>query len=544
MGWWDRFRRYLSLGRTTPEDPYRRILGYLPVQHLPAGIHLDMDSALQISAVWACIDVISKALASSPCLVQTRDPSGRRQTLATDPLAYLLNVRPNADMTAIGLREAMLISALSWGNGYAEIVRDLSGRISELQFLLPDRMTPKRLGRETGYRLVYEYKNPMGDDVTLEGRDVFHLRGPGCTGILGDNMIARAVMAISVAAAQERFAATYFGNNTVIGGILEYPGKLGDEAYKNIKDSWEKRHKGPNKAHQVAILEAGTTYKQLETSAESSQLIQSRVFQLQEIARYYGVPLHKIGDNSRATFNNIEHQSIEWVRDGLSPWARRFEQEADYKLFAARSMARSIKIDTAWLSHGDAKSRADFYKVMRELGVYSVNEIREKEGENDIGPDGDVRIVPLNMQTLEQLELTEQKAQLELDTMQIVPDPEEEPDDPPDTAPEQDDPYVANRAIAALFESVLDRYDGRIRNRTAELVRRRKPIEGPLGEFRSQLRLWLAGQAERAAIALGRPTDEVLPALLRAAESVDGGASPDQAAEMIVAHLAMKRIAA
>src|SRR6266487_874281 len=204
-------------------------------------------------------------------------------------------------MRAIAFREAILFMCLTYGNGYAEIVRDLANRPSAIWPLIPDRVTPRRLDKAQGYTLVYDYANPDGSFTTLPASDVLHFHGPGIHGLMGDNLVARMAKSIALAAAHERFASTYFGNNTVIGGWIEYPRVLGPEAHTQMQKSWEDQHKGPDKAHKAIIMENGAKYHAVDSNAEKAQLIESRQFQLEEICRWYKVPPHKVQHLTRAT---------------------------------------------------------------------------------------------------------------------------------------------------------------------------------------------------------------------------------------------------
>lgn len=368
----------------------------------PAGVTITMDSALELSVVWACVRVISDALASAWWSIFDIGADGRRNVLPpTDALSYVLNLRPNPDMTPMAAREVLIFSALTWGNGYAEIVRTASGKVVELWPLLPHKVQPRR-DPLTG-RLFYLYSQQDGGQVRLEDMEVFHLRGPGISGLMGDNLVARAAKSMALAAAQERFASTYYGNNTAIGGVLETPRVLSDQAYKRLNDDWEDKHKGPNRAHKVAILEEGVQFKAVANNAQEAQAIESRSFSVTDICRWFGVPPHKVQHLDRATFSNIEHLAIEFVRDALTPWARRLEQEADYKLLGWSYGRRRTLLDLAPLTQGDFKTRAEGYAIMANVGAFSINDILHQEGRNGIGPDGDVRMVGVNMQTLQRL---------------------------------------------------------------------------------------------------------------------------------------------
>jgi HK97 family phage portal protein len=899
-----------------PDDPMRYWGRFRP--HIQAaGIVVTNDTALEISVVWACVTAITNAIASCRWNVYTLDAKGQRKNLAEDPLSYLLNVRPNDDMPAIALREVLLFSATTWGNGYAEIVKSLNGKITSLWPILPHRVQPRR-DPET-LKLYYEVAEQNGGMVRLEPEQMFHIRGPGITGLMGDNTVARAALSMSLAAAQERFASTYFGNNTQIGGVIEYPKKMSDEAHKNLKDGWEDVHKGPDKAHKVAILEDGAKWVQGETKASDAQLVESRKFQIEEICflpgtqvitargpepietvaagdmvlthkgrwrrvrnamsrayegpvvtvrakgllavtatanhpffaqgvepsrehaigpdgeaqwvaagdlrpsirnaagdrsrqpfhcltmprltgevaavdladyvgagavvegdtikasanhratpvirkpemgyslgwlcglfladgsatdhqvvfylgahetdataeltarldsvfgvgcttvttpgnvartvvsnrvlsdffsrfghashekampewclsappafrdgmidglvagdgcvsrgytllrttslalawqtrlllwavgrngnlesrpsadwkiegrsgpsrdmhtvswrtsparrgsmgvadghvyfaldhaetwthsgtvhnleveedesyttvggavhncRWFGVPPHKVQHLDRATFNNIEHLSIEFVRDALTPWAVRMEQEADFKLVPTRGLRRQTKLDMGWLTHGDFKSRMEGYQMGRRMGVYSINDILHREGENTIGAPGDTRIVEINMQTLEQLEAG---ANL----------PSKGGGDGGGNAPAGDGTdtgddgqggdgadgvggapaNIATDALTLLFAATLERYQSRLTNREADLRRggaSDQKVGHHLAEERVKLRPWVLEQAADAmGLAMIGPE-----AVLLSLDLIDNGTDPRVAAERLVA---------
>lgn len=393
MSWWK------QLFARRREDPAQL------VQHIPpvpeAGIRLTPDEALALSAVWACIDVIAKSIASCAWYVFRPLPGTRRELLEDDPLVWLLNTRPNPEMTGIAFREAMLYLAIPFGNAYAEIVPNGAGKVAELWPLDPERVTPRR---DADNILYYEYRQPDGEAARLEQRQVFHLRGPTLNGLLGENIVARAARSLAVAAAAERYSAAFFGRGAHPSGVLEYPGKLSEEQYNRLKTDWAEKRAGPQNAHRPMILEAGMKWTTTSIEPGKSQLVEARQFSVEDICRWFGVPPHKVQHLLRATFNNIEHLDIEFVRGALTPWCRRLEQEADYKLFPqARGPWRNTAIDTAPLSYGDALSRAQAHAVWRQNGIMSANEIRAREGLNDRGQDGDVLLVQSNLTTVENI---------------------------------------------------------------------------------------------------------------------------------------------
>jgi HK97 family phage portal protein len=355
-----------------------------------AGVQVTPEIAMRVSTISACVDVIASAIASSDWNIYKRLKANDREFLPDDRLHYLLNVRPNPEMTAKAFKQAMVMSACTWGNGYAEIVRDMSGRVAGIWPIYPDRVEVRRWEDGT---LYYEVHNDRGDPTILEQRDMFHIRGPGLLGAVGDNRFASAVRTIALAVALERFGEAYFGNNTQLGLVLEYPGQVSDETYKRLEQQFNKRHRGANQAFRVGVVEAGVKIHPMNVEADKAQLIEARKFQVEEICRWFRVPPHKVGHLEKSTNNNIEHQGLEFSRDTLRPWAIEIQQEAQEKLFGPRDNAKFVIVDYTWASQGDFKSRMEGYKIARDMGMYSVNDILKKEGENTIGPEGDVHIV-------------------------------------------------------------------------------------------------------------------------------------------------------
>lgn len=417
-----------------PEDPRKRQPFFVSGPTL-AGVRVTPETAMQVGVVWACIDAKAKPVAASDWLVFERISQKKRKELSDDPLFYLLNTRPNPEMTAQAFRRALVIAAESWGNGYAEIVRDRAGRVAQLWPIAPDRVDPQRWHGDLGY----EVRNDDGSSVWIVQRDMYHVRGPGITGLVGDNVITKAAGSIALTMATQKFAEAYFGNGTQLGTIMEYPGELDDATFNRLSRAFENKHRGVNRAFRTAWIEQGMKFHQVESDADKAQLVGARQQDVEDICRWFGVPPHKVQHLARSTNNNIEHQGLEFVRDALRPLARELQQEADYKLFSNRGPARFTLIDLDWASEGDFKSRADGYQVLRNSGVLNGNEIRAEIGWDDMGPDGEKYIV--------------QGAMTELKNVGKVYEPAAPVnDDPPD-----DDPDPAAVAMTAWLTSIYDR---------------------------------------------------------------------------------------
>jgi HK97 family phage portal protein len=389
--------RLWNLRRAPPE----RVPGATRYIWVPqfAGVRVTAESALQISAVFACMSVISKALASSVWDVFEQAADGARVPARDSKLFALLNISPNPEMTAFEFREALLIAALGWHGGYAEIERDPVGRPLNLWPLHPDRV---RADRDAAGDLVYRVHNETSAESVIAGRDMFRIHGPGLDGLIGFEMsqIAQAAFAHSVAT--ERFGAAFFGNGAQMGAVLESDQNITPEQKKELQEGLDAQHKGPAMAHKTLVLGGGLKWKQQAIEPEKAQFVETRQLLIEEVCRFFGVPPHKIAHLLRSTNNNIEHQGIEFVRDGLTPWAERLRQEADRKLRPVNKRGMRTRLDLEWLAEGDARTKAESDAMLVNAGIMNRNEVRRRRGLDGI-PDGDKFTVPLNMTTLEKL---------------------------------------------------------------------------------------------------------------------------------------------
>lgn len=371
---------------------------FIPVPQRRAGVLVTHDNALEISSVFACVRVISEDIAALPWNVFNRRPDGSKEKTQGNNIDYVLNRRPNPEISPIAFRETLIAWALIWGNGYAEIVRDQAGRIAELYPISPERVETTRIDGE----LFYEISNSGRSNTYLTQREMFHLHGLGFDGTVGYSVVSLAARSIGLSISLEEFGAQFFGNGATLGGIIEIPGSaaLDEEGKKNLKKTFNERHQGPSRAHNVEILDADMKYKELGIEPDKGQFIESRQHQIEEVCRWFRVSPQKIAHLLRMTFNNVEQLSIDHVQDTLVPWITRLEQEANYKLFSPRNNIQYTKINTNALLRGDAASRTTFYRELWNLGVLSPNEIRELEDRNPV-QDGDKRFVQMNMTTLE-----------------------------------------------------------------------------------------------------------------------------------------------
>lgn len=362
-----------------------------------AKIHVDEDKALTLSSVFRAVSVISQSI--SPLPWHVFEMQGDRRVMRRDhPADLLLWKRPNPETPPSIFRETLLSHALTWGNGYAEIERGRDASPLALWQIEPHRVQVKR---DSNGEIYYEIRNDSGQKVNeLPAASMFHLRGLGYDGMVGYSPVRLARESIASGLALERFGNAFFGNGANLGGVLEVPGSLKQDEKEALAKGFSKMYSGTNNAHKTAILDGGAKYTSIGIPPEDAQFLESRRFNVEEIARWYGVPPHKLANLDRATFSNIEHQAQEFVNDALVVWVTRLEQEANIKLFGGDDELYT-RINLNALLRGDAKSRSEHYKNLHAAGALSSNDIRALEDMDGIGPDGDQYFVPMNMITLE-----------------------------------------------------------------------------------------------------------------------------------------------
>lgn len=352
-------------------------------------------SALRATVVLACVRVLSASVAGLPLHLYRRLAGGGKELARDVPLYRVLHTTPNDWQTSYEWRETLMLHLLLHGNAYCEIRG--AGDSRQLLPLHPSRMKVDRL--ENG-RLRYTYREDKGSSTVYSQDAIMHLRWLSDDGVNGIVPVEIAGDAIGLARALEIHGATFFGSGARPGVILSTDQMLSPEAAENTRNQWERAHRGPDRAHRTAVLQGGLKVNELGGNNQESQFLESRRFQCEEICgRIYGVPPHLIGDLSRSSFSNIEQQSLDYVQNGLMPWLRRFESAISRDLLTDDETF--AEFDVRGALRADAAGRSAFYNTMASLGVFSVNEIRGFENLNPVDG-GDIRVVPLNMQTLEQ----------------------------------------------------------------------------------------------------------------------------------------------
>lgn len=338
------------------------------------GVTVTEHTALRNTAVYACVRILSESLASVPLILSRQEKAGTSHAAEHPWYNVLLNIA-NSEMTAFTLRETMQAHVVSWGNAYAWIERDRYSQPKGLWPLRPDRTWPER--DPTTKVLQYKTILPNGGTVTIPKEDILHIPGLGFDGLKGYSPIGMCREAVGMAQATEEYGARFFSNGARPAGVLVHPKSLTEPAQKRLRDQFEEKYSGLSKAHRLMILEEGLDYKAVGLPPEDSQFIETRKFQIEEIARIFRVPLHMIGDLEHATFSNIEHQSLEFVKFTLFPWAVRWEQSLNFKLLGPEERKKlSFKHNLAELERGDLKSRFEAYSIAINGGWMKPNEAR------------------------------------------------------------------------------------------------------------------------------------------------------------------------
>jgi len=354
-----------------------------------SGKRVNDRTALQHIVVYACVRILSEALAQLPLHVYEFTDTGKKR-VPMHPLYFLLHDQPNHEMTSFVFRETLMSHLLIYGNAYAQIIRNGRGEVTGLYPLMPDRM---KVDRDDKNNLIYIYSrydeaNPNireQGEIILYSDEVLHIPGLGFDGLVGYSPIALAKNAIGISIACEEYGASFFGNGASPSGVLEHPGIIKNP--ERVRDAWQRAYGGRN-AHKVAVLEEGMRFSPISIPNNEAQFLETRKFQIEEIARLYRIPLHMLGDLEHATFSNIEQQSLEFVKYTLDPWLVRWEQSLQKALLSDTEKGKYfIKFNVDGLLRGDYASRMEGYATARQNGWMSANDIRELEDMNLIPDD-------------------------------------------------------------------------------------------------------------------------------------------------------------
>ena len=359
-------------------------------------------SAMQMTAVYSCVRILSEAVAGLPLHLYKYADSGGKAMALDHSLYRLLHDEPNPEMSSFVFRETLMTHLLLWGNAYAQIIRNGKNEIVALYPLMPNKMS---VDRDENGRLYYTYYRGSDEAiknkefaVMLQPSDVLHIPGLGFDGLVGYSPIAMAKNAIGMAIACEEYGAKFFANGAAPGGVLEHPGTIKDP--QRVRESWQSTFGGSGNANKIAVLEEGMKYTPIGISPEQAQFLETRKFQINEIARIFRVPPHMVGDLEKSSFSNIEQQSLEFVKYTLDPWVIRWEQSIQRSLLSKDEKAvYFVKFNLEGLLRGDYQSRMNGYAIGRQNGWMSANDIRELENLDRIPAEdgGDLYLINGNM---------------------------------------------------------------------------------------------------------------------------------------------------
>ena len=367
-----------------------------------SGKAVNERSSMQMTAVYACVRILAEAVAGLPLHLYRQDEGASKQKTKDHPLYTLIHDEPNAEMTSFVFRETMMTHLLLWGNAYAQIIRNGKGQVAALYPLMPNRM---QVDRDRSGKLYYQYTTSAEDAPTMKGTsvildpsEVLHIPGLGFDGLVGYSPIAMAKNAIGMAIACEEFGAKFFANGAAPSGVLEHPGTVKDPT--RLRETWQGQFGGSANSGKVAVLEEGMKYTPISISPEQAQFLQTRKFQINEIARIFRVPPHMVGDLEKSSFSNIEQQSLEFVKYTLDPWVIRWEQSLSRSLLEpAEKQTHFFRFNVEGLLRGDYQSRMGGYATARQNGWMSANDIRTLEDMDRIADEqgGNLYLVNGNM---------------------------------------------------------------------------------------------------------------------------------------------------
>ena len=359
-------------------------------------------SAMQMTAVYSCVRILAEAVAGLPLHLYRYNDDGGKEKAIDHPLYRLLHDEPNPEMSSFVFRETLMTHLLLWGNAYAQVIRNGKNEVVALYPLMPNKMS---VDRDSSGQLYYSYYRGTDEairdkehTVILKPTDVLHIPGLGFDGLVGYSPIAMAKNAIGMAIACEEFGARFFANGAAPSGVLEHPGTIRDPS--RLRETWQSQFGGASNSGKVAILEEGMKYTPISISPEQAQFLETRKFQINEIARIFRVPPHMVGDLEKSSFSNIEQQSLEFVKYTLDPWVIRWEQSLQRALLGFGEKEKYFfKFNLEGLLRGDYQSRMNGYAIGRQNGWMSANDIRELENLDRIPAEegGDLYLINGNM---------------------------------------------------------------------------------------------------------------------------------------------------
>jgi HK97 family phage portal protein len=360
------------------------------------GKDITEESALTVSAVYACIRGIAETTSTLPKILYRRLKDGGKERATDHPLYSILHDAINPEHTAQVGWELGQGHALAWGNAFYQIIRNQAGNVAQLWPLRPDRMTKNRKGGEVSY----EYRQANGELKVFPANEIMHVPGFGFDGLVGYSPIYMARNAITVSMAAEEFGGKFFANDARPGVVLTTPKTLSEAAIKRLTESWNEEHKGSENSHKTRVLEEGMALQEIGIPPEDAQFLQTRAFQVAEIARFYRYPLALLEEHDKAaTYASVEQFMLSFVIHTIRPWLVRFEQGINKSLLTPEERKLYFcETLVDGLLRGDLQSRYQAYATARQWGWMSADDILEIENRNPLPKgQGKIYLIPMNM---------------------------------------------------------------------------------------------------------------------------------------------------
>ncbi len=331
------------------------------------------ETSMQVSAYYRGITYLATQVAKLPFVVKDY----KNAVLHNDQITKLINLAPNSEQSSFHFKLAMMYNAVNHGNSFAEIERDTLGRAKNL-WIIPTEWVD--VLRAPSGDLVYRVNAESGNTIHLKSQDVFHIKNFHTKdGIIGFGLIPYAATILGISLASDEMAAGLFANGGIPSGVLTTPGALSDEAYARLKIDWDKKRSGEN-ANSVAILEEGAKYESTIIPPDNLQFLETRQFNVLEIARFLGLPPSKLFDIQKASYASLEQSNLEVATDTLDAWCKSWESEVDIKLLNYQYGGRKSEMDLYEVFRGDMSARSNYFTKMMQSAALTPNEIRNKEG--------------------------------------------------------------------------------------------------------------------------------------------------------------------
>jgi HK97 family phage portal protein len=483
------------------------LIGYGPTR---SGVQINEQTALTYSAVFGAVRILSESVGMLPLAVFRGDDDEDVKIRAKDHPAYpLLRWEPNPEMTATAWKEAEQANLTLWGNCYARVIEGNDGTPKQILPLLSDRTHVERVAGQLRYKVE-------GGGGSFAPEEIIHIPGLSLNGLNGLTPIGYAREAVALGKAAEIFGATFFGNGATVAGVLEVPGTLKPEQKAELRESWQAMHGGSGNSFKTAVLQAGTKFNRIGIPPEDAQFLETRKFQVTEIARVYRIPPHMLGDLERATNANIEHQSLEFLIYTLAPWLEKWESELTRKL-CGTSGEYHVKFDDSRLLRTDITARQQFYSIGRQWGFLNADEIRAREGLAPLpNGQGQTYYSPVNM--------------VPSDKFKDMPTPGTTPPPPPgddgnDNPPHPNKGDVKARAVEAVRLVFADAIQ-RMQRKEANARGRNKADEKFYAEHRQHVLEAITPAAVSLLTLLGKPATTMPMPMLESFAAVRGSESP------------------